>query len=144
MSFEIKFTGKRVDDGELGEIGFGDLDEQFVAPVEYWSKEKYETQWKEAVGRIVNSRDDTSSMLIISMHDPRQANFLVAWSLYKIDNRVYAQNSLIFMNSLKQPFNERMIYDSVPERETISEDTGEPISEWRLSVDDLATWLSRK
>ena len=144
MSFEIKFIGKSTDEGELGEIEVDDLDEQFVVPITYWDKQKYESQWQEAIERIVNSRSDANSMLVVSIHDPKEANFIVVWPLYKINNKVYVQNSLIFMDNLKQPFNEQMIYSFVPERGTISEDTGEPISEWQISLDDLATWLSRK
>ncbi len=143
MSFSIKFTGSHSTNEELGEIALDDFNETIVIPTEYWSKEKYEHQWKEAITRIVSSDDDISSMLMVSMYDPQKANFLVAWPLYKIGSSVYVQNNLIFMNTLRRPFNEQRIYDFVPQRETISEDTGEPISEWQLSLDDLKTWLSK-
>lgn len=147
MSFEIKFIGEHTNGGEIGEVVLDNLEslnERFLAPTDYWGKEEYEKQWTDAIERIVNTDTDISSMLIVSMPDLSKADVIEAWPLYKVGKNIYLQNAWIDKEMLAEEINEDDLFKYVPIRETVSEDTGEPISEWQLSLDDLKSWLSTK
>lgn len=142
MPFSIKFVGKNSINESLGEIISDGLDETIVIPTDFWSEDTYERQWKEAIERVSVSEGDIASMLLTSMHDPKGANYLECWPIYKVDGSVYLRNSLIFINESNNSINEQNLYNFVPPRETVSEDTGESISEWELNPKDLRDWLS--
>jgi len=142
MSFAIRFIGQKADEGEYGEITLGDFSEHFIAPTDYWGMRAYEKQWREAVRRVVDSDSDIDSMLIISMPNLSEADVIESWPLYKVGSNVFVQNSRIDQELLDEKIDEENLYKIIPPRETISKDTGEPISEWKLSLGDLKDWLS--
>lgn len=122
-------------------ISVGDFTEEFLASMSYWDRSKYEKQWAEGLFKIIQG--EAKSCLVACMYDPENANFISIWSLYNLHNAVVVQNNLIFIDELDTKFNERNLYLSIPERETVTED-GEPISEWYTSKEEIMDYLKAK
>jgi hypothetical protein len=124
-----------------GSIKIGDFEERFESSLEFWTKPLYECQWSGGVKRIVDGAP--SSCLITSITNPRTANFIEWWALYRLSAReVAVQNQLLFLDALQSPFDELNPYLSIGERKTVSEN-GQSISEWRISVESLRDFLRR-
>ena len=115
----------------VGSLTIGDFSEQLHCSLSYWTRERYEAQWKEALSRLVNG--ESSSALVTSMHDPRFANFIRWWVMYRDLEIVQIQEHILFLRELDTPLDESDLYASVPDRETETED-GERVSEWVLPV----------
>ncbi|WP_193368588.1 hypothetical protein [Pelagibius marinus] len=129
-------------DGEkiaLGSIKLGNFQEDFHASLSHWDQERYRSQWKEALERLVKGED--KSALVTSMYDPDKANFITWWPLYRDGDCVLVQNQLLFLAELAKPFSEAQPYKSVPRRETTTED-GEAISEWTIDLSDIEEFLA--
>jgi hypothetical protein len=124
----------------LGEIVIGRFREQFAAPVAYWKPNEYERQWVEGIERIL--RQHESSCLVTAMRDPKHADHISVWPLYRAGNVVYVQNHIVVFSELRQPFDGNAPYASIRERETLSDD-GAPISEWTTQVSVLRRFLHR-
>lgn len=100
--------------------------------------EEYKSQWKDAVRRILLGHQ--KSCLVTSMLNPVEAVYIIIWPLYRRKDIIYIHNNIFFLDSLTEPFDLTNLYNSVPERETVSEG-GEPISEWCVPINDLSLWL---
>lgn len=145
MAFSITFLDEAIRDNEAekaryGQIVIGTFHERFFAPLHYWAASDYEHHWKESLTRITGS--GSVSCLITSMYDPEKPNFIFWWPMYRIEDQVFIQNHILFLNELLEPFNESDPCQSVRERRTVDED-GNRISEWSVSIDDIASFLSR-
>lgn len=138
MVFSLKFTSELSETAALAEIEVDDLKELLEVPTTYWTKQDYINQWREAVGRIINAESD-KSILFVSMLDPKKANFLFTWPMYRYNDTVFIQNHLLFLKDLPEKFDEGDPYASIPIRETASDDN-EPISEWEIDIIDLKKW----
>jgi hypothetical protein len=123
----------------LGSLQIGDFVENFHAPLSYWDRKKYLSQWCEALERLIDG--ESHSALVTSMYDPRTANFIRWWPLYRIGDSVHFQEHALLMDDLEQPFDETDIYKSVPRHETTSEDDGR-ISEWVAKLSDIEVYLA--
>lgn len=143
MSFEIKFINEKMDGEEVGEITIGDFKETFLVSIDNWNKKRYEEQWVRAIKRIVHSDvdDNINSALVTSIPDFSKEDMIEYWPLYKINNVVYVQNYWADAGPLKESITDENIYKFIRPRETFSESTGQPISEWQVSLDDLRHWL---
>jgi hypothetical protein len=144
MAFSIKLLLEPVPGIEpsgtasLGLIEIGPFQERFKASLTYWNADDYQRHWGQAVARIVQS--STTSCLISSMYDPKNANFIVWYPMYRVDDTVFIQNQILFLDELPLPFDENDPFSSVPERRTTS-DRGELLSEWSVPLEDLKTFL---
>jgi hypothetical protein len=144
--FSIEFTEEAATAsgvGGLARFGIIQLDmerERFLAPLSYWSVADYERQWRAAVRRIVDGQPRAA--LITSLADPSLADFVEWWPLYRVGQTVSVQNQLLFLDSLREPFDPADPYPHVSELRTRSED-GQAISEWRITLADLEQFLSR-
>jgi hypothetical protein len=144
MTFSISFVdytlpSYKVDEQtRLGLICIGDLKEHFIAPLSCWSENDYKVHWRQSLERVV--ADETTSALIVSMHDPVTANLITWWPMYRIGEIIYFQNHLLFLEKLTAPFDVISPYKSVEERQTITED-GNKISEWEVSVQSIKNFL---
>ncbi len=118
----------------LGSLELNNSIENFQSSLSYWQREDYIFQWKEALDRIL--RGENKSAIVTTMYNPEKANFLFWWVIYLIKDEVYIQNHVLFLNELKEKFNENNIYKFVPSRE-VQNDEGEVISEWRLELSDI-------
>ncbi|XVJ69128.1 MAG: hypothetical protein HEQ39_05355 [Rhizobacter sp.] len=136
--FTINFKGTPFErNGEnllLGSIEGPGLSEDFWSPLNYWQAEQYRAQWKDGVARLLGG---DSSALVVSMRDPKQANFINWWLLYPVENQVHLQNQMLLLEDLKQPFNEEDIYSFIRPYRAYSED-GEKLSEWKFPMTDIS------
>lgn len=114
-----------------GSLIIGDFKEDFHASLSYWDRNRYLSQWKEGLERLL--RRENYSAVVTTMYDPSTANFIFWWVMYLIGNDVYIQNHVLFLDELDKPFDETDLYSFVPEREIQTEE-GEPISEWSVSL----------
>ncbi|WP_405520383.1 hypothetical protein [Streptomyces canus] len=117
-----------------GRIVVGDFTETFRAELTFWGPEQYERSWARALRRLEEA-DVTTSCLVSSITDPKTANFIFCWVLYRVQDEVFVQNSLILLEELDRSFDPDTPWFSVGPREVIDED-GNRISEW---CTDIAT-----
>lgn len=142
MGFSISFLsdpGPGLDASEEtrpGLIELGSFQERFVSSLSYWNVDDYQRHWTQAVMRIVGS--SRTSCLITSMYDPAMANFIFWYPMYRVDNTVYVQNQILFLDSLSSPFDEHDPFSSVSER-NVSE-YGQLISEWAIEVGEMESF----
>lgn len=121
-------------EGDLVNQGFfkiGDFEESFQASLSYWNRNRYVSQWREALNRLLDGKK--SSAIITTMHDPNTANFIFWWVMYLVGDDVYIQNHVLFLDELERPIDENNLYRFIPERETQTEE-GEKISEWVIGI----------
>ncbi|MCX4452872.1 hypothetical protein OOK58_12335 [Streptomyces sp. NBC_01728] len=115
-----------------GRIVVGDFTEAFPMDLTFWDSEHYEKSWANALRRLEGA-DVATSCLVSSITDPKTANFVFCWPLYRIRDDVFAQNSLIILNELDNAFDPESPWLSVGPREIVDED-GNKISEWRTDI----------
>ena len=142
--FAIEFIGNpRVEFGEparRGRITLGDFSEEFVAPLVFWSAEDYRKQWVEAAERIMNGQP--CSCFVAAMRESLRGGPVFLWPAYKDGEVVFVQHRFLSPETVTGGFEPSNPYAQVGERRTLSED-GEPISEWQVSVEDMAGYLRR-
>jgi len=142
MQFNISFLNRKIKrNNELGSITMGDFTEDLIIPTSRWSKEDYERQWAEALHSLME-KDEASTALITEIYPQGTAVYVNTWPIYRIGGDIYVQNRLIILDDYPE-FAPENLQDYVHERETISED-GDSLSEWKLSVGDIKTWLESK
>lgn len=121
----------------LGQIQIGKFRERFMMPIEYWTIEDYEEQWKEGLDRI---KVYDQSCLITAIQDPKWDPFLEWWALYKEGNTIFVQNYLfpaeVYQEIIgSKLFTRETCYQFIPARETVTEE-GEKVAEWKISLGD--------
>jgi hypothetical protein len=140
--FAIEFIGNpQTAFGELaarGRITLGEFSEEFVAPLVFWTVDDYQRQWREAAGRILNGCE--RSCFVASMRESPLDAVIFLWTAYKDGRTVYIQHKLVMPELVKGGFDTSNPYAQVGERRTMSEE-GEQISEWQVSVGDVARFL---
>jgi hypothetical protein len=143
--FNIAFLNKNVTSEEKRqkasyvEITIGNFKELILSSHDYWRREQYKNQWHEGLKRIIDG--ELQSCIIGSMYNPKKANFINMWPVYKIKNKIYIQNMILFLKEIKKPFDEKNIYSYIPSRVTVNEE-GKKISEWHISIKDLMKFLN--
>lgn len=118
----------------IGKIRIGSFSETFHVPLSYWTRDKYRSQWKAAIYKLIHGENKVA--LITSMYSPKNANFILWWKMYRIEENIHIQNQVLFMEDLDKEFDEENIYQFIPERRTLTED-GDSISEWIISLKDI-------
>lgn len=145
MAFSINFLPDPVsnlkpnEEASYGLITIGSFQERFIAPLHYWKTKDYENHWKIAINRII--KNEQQSCLITSMYDPQNANFIIWWPMYRLDENIHIQNNILFFNQLGKPFEINAPFSFVPNHEILTED-GEKISEWIISIKDLESFIN--
>jgi hypothetical protein len=143
MGFGIRFVNDQIihEDNErclCGTILLGDLDEEaFHAPISYWTRLNYEQHWRDGLLRILSGAE--SSCLITLMYDPRLANFINWWPMYRVDDLVMVQNHLLFMDQLSVAFDEKNPFQSIKPRQTVTPE-GEKVSEWSIEIGEIQSF----
>jgi hypothetical protein len=122
-----------------GARGLGDFAESFHASLAYWSPRDYRRSWREAIVRLMDGT--TPSAFVTSMEDPEVANFIRWWPMFLVDREVRIHEHLLFLDQLAAPLDATNLFASVPAYSSHS-DEGEPISEWRLPVESLASFMA--
>lgn len=121
-----------------GVIELGSFKEEFLADVGFWSRRDYERQWRDGLNRTLKGK--VRSCLVTSITDPKRANFITWWPIYRIAEVVYVQNQNLLMKNMRSPFNPLNPYSHIPPRKSTTP-SGESISEWSVTIDDIRTFL---
>jgi hypothetical protein len=139
MAFSIKLVPDKIitcDDGEavFGLITLGNFREHFTSALGYWSVDDYLQHWKQALDRIIN--EEPTSCLITSMLDPKTASFIFWWPMYRVEDFVFIQNQIFFLNQSQIKFGGKDPFSFVPARQVVNED-GLQVSEWSVPILDV-------
>jgi hypothetical protein len=140
--FYIGFTTGTRTDGSGGRYAEGELtlgrdSERFQSDLGTLSMRDYEAHWRDAISRLLAGK--SSSVLVTSYRAPG-AGFHVAWPMWREGGTVYFQERLFPNDQLPRPFDPALVYDVVGDRRTVAEE-GERISEWRVPLERLATFV---
>lgn len=134
-------TGARMNEEGLryaeGELTLGRDRERFRSDLGTWSTRDYETQWHEAISRLLSGK--SSSVLITSYRGPEAGDHL-AWPMWREGPTICFQKGLLLTEQLPRPFDPAMIYDLVGDRRAIDE-AGGRLPEWRVPLEQLATFI---
>jgi len=143
-NFSIKLTSDFIveedsnDKYQYGIIKIDDFQEKFLSSLSFWSSDDYIKHW---FCSLKNLGANSKSGLIIDMYDPKKAEIIEWWILYKVNNLVYLQNSLLFSNKLNNVFDLECISEYVPERQTQTSE-GDWISEWCISISSIENFIA--
>lgn len=122
-----------------GEIIIKDHKETFIMPLDWWTINDYQKQWKEGIARI---KTHDSSCLVATIQDLNIRPWVEMWVLYKEGTKIFIQNHLISGNDFREmastrpEFNLETCYDYIEPRRTVFDD-GDQISEWVIDLSDL-------
>ncbi|VTR97012.1 hypothetical protein [Tuwongella immobilis] len=122
---------------------FNEEYEKCSVPVGYWSRSDYVRHWIAALSHVIETR--TPGALVTSIHDPAFAANLVAWVAYPLSDGVVKVQQRFLLHNVYVHDRTGIRHDMLPSRGGLSSDI-EPVSEWTVSLDDLAearTKLSR-
>ncbi|WUV15843.1 hypothetical protein OG352_13450 [Streptomyces sp. NBC_01485] len=108
----------------------------------FWSESDYLQSWCRAL-RELGSGTAVTSCLVASITDPEVSNFLFCWPLYREGEKVFVQNSVIFLDELVETFNVEEPWRFVGPRRAVSE-YGDRISEWSTDISEVEKFLSLK
>jgi hypothetical protein len=117
-----------------GLIVLGDSTEDFLSNLREWTESQYREQWARSIRSLVEGK--RKAVLITTFSSPTVASHLEWWALYRLGERVFAQNQLVFFDNLKSEFDAHRAVEFLRDRQTENEE-GLPISEWSVSMDDL-------
>jgi len=141
--FDIQFIAEEpevIDEGEdaylalRGRTMLGEYQEEFLAPLGYWSRVDYQRQWVEAARRLLAGAERTGFFT---------SAFQFWWIMWREGAAVYVHEQAMVEDSLIAPFDPADPYHQIGERYTVSED-GAEVSEWRLSVADIEEFVTRR
>jgi len=132
-----KFSSERNEKIALGEITLENFSEKYESSLSFWRIEDYETQWIEAAKRIIEF-DQTA--FITDLDNPKTSNFITWWEAWKIEEEIFVQNQLLFLNQLSDSFHIKNPYKFIGNRTTETKDC-EQISEWKISLEDIENFL---
>lgn len=146
MSFSIDFVPvaeyEPVVGYALGCLRLGDEREYFRASLSYWGKEDYQAHWHKAVTRII--RNEGPSALLTDAIPPEEANFISWWMMWRMDDMAVFQEGLLMMEDLTEPFSLDNPHAFVGQYNGNLFDDGSKISEWRVPVHELESFINRE
>lgn len=138
MSFDISLEKEPIEafgaQVLVGRIKMEGVEECFHSPVSYWRREEYLQSWYSSLCQGINEK--RHSVLVTSMLDPKNSNFVMVWVLYYVGENVYIQNSVVFLDEVGPGFYLNDVNSYVGVRETCNED-GVEISEWVVPLSEV-------
>ncbi|MGH1344916.1 MAG: hypothetical protein ACRBN8_25375 [Nannocystales bacterium] len=135
MSFSIRLTPTERDATlGMGIIVIDGFQETFRTDLSFWSATTYKKHWFEAARRVVEQGN--GALFISSITDPSTSNFISVWPCYRVQDMVFFQHHVLFLDELEEPFDPLSPHDSLPTREAVTED-GETISQWVTNITEL-------
>ena len=126
------------DEVALGIIQIGDYVESFESDLSYWSAGEYAKQWAAAIRGLVHVG---RAVLVTSMVEPSNSNFIRCWVIYALGDVAAFQEHIIFTENLSATFDPWHAERSVSNRRTCTVD-GDQISEWQCLVSDVLAFAS--
>lgn len=140
--FAIDFIRKpKIEYGELvcrGRITLGNFSEEFISPLAVWAEDEYRKQWHQAAERIMNGY--MQSCFVTAMRKSPSDGTIFIWPAYHVGETVHIQHKLVMPDTVKGTFDPFDPYTQITERQILSED-GLAISEWKVSIKDIARFL---
>jgi CdiI N-terminal domain len=140
--FNVEFVGSpQIEFGELaarGRITLRDFSEEFVAPLIFWAADDYRRQWRDAAERILSGCE--RSCFVAAMRQSPLYGAIFLWPAYRDGEVVYIQHKLLLPQLVRGSFDPSNPYAQIDERRALS-DESEQISEWQVSVGDIARFL---
>ena len=136
MSLTIHFINKTNygADVAVGEVALDDFVERFEASLIFWDTDRYESQWRQGIDRLLDGAP--KSCLITSILEPKYEHFRTWWVLYRDGQQVLVQNQLLLLDVFGSGFDPDQPYASIRDRVSLSAE-GERISEWSINFDDI-------
>jgi hypothetical protein len=140
--FRIRFFTPAVVNGEGwrhagGELVLGDVRLCFLVDLTAWDMRDYGQQWHDGIARL--ARGETSTALMTA-YNGRDGRSHVMWALWSDTTRVYIQEHAVLPAELDAPFDPSNPYEHIGEH-IPSAESGLPISEWHIPIDELRTAL---
>lgn len=80
----------------IGEIKIGEFRETFIMPLDWWTIENYEKQWREGIERIKHCDE---SCLVTTVQNLETLPQIDWWILYKQDGKIFVYNQML-MNEI--------------------------------------------
>ncbi|HKU61978.1 MAG TPA: hypothetical protein VJQ44_12220, partial [Gemmatimonadales bacterium] len=142
--FNLELLGPPEGAGERlfnwGRITLGHFQEDFQAPLYDWAAGDYEAQWMEAAERLV----DGAAVAVFLTHMVHQsAEYHIGWPAWREGNGIWVQERLFLATDLAGAFDPSAPEAHVGDRAERSIE-GLPISQWRVSLADVAQYLDRR
>jgi len=136
MSLTIHFINKTNygADVAVGEVALDDFVERFEASLIFWDTDRYESQWRQGIDRLLDGAP--KSCLITSILEPKYEHFGTWWVLYRDGQQVLVQNQLLLLDVFGSGFDPDQPYASIRDRVSLCAE-GERISEWSINFDDI-------
>ena len=137
QQLNIKITDKKIRTIKkipyvVGKITIQDFIETFDIPIDWWSIEDYEYQWKHGLERL---NDHAQSCLVTKIYNPHKGAFIDWWLLYKENHTVFIRNEILFRDSYDStigtnPFTPETCYTFIHPRTPNFLEDGSEVSEW--------------
>jgi contact-dependent growth inhibition (CDI) system CdiI-like immunity protein len=144
VMFNLELLGAPEGAGERlfnwGRITLGHFQEDFQAPLYDWAPGDYEAQWVEAAERLVQG----APVVVFLTHMVHAtAPYHIGWPAWREGEVVIVQERLFVASQLPGPFDPAAPEAHLGPRCERSVE-GQPISQWRITVGDVAQFLDRR
>lgn len=140
--FEIRFVDRQCQvqhiteslrDAGRGEITIGGFKEIFYSPLELWSCNDYEIQWREGYSRIIQG--SRTSYFVTGVHPTAIADFVEVFMAWRVAQEYRFQQSVLpFSDDF---LNKKLNYDIIGEYSWYTEDGDRIEDDWKIRTCDL-------
>jgi hypothetical protein len=142
--FDIELLGRPEGEGDAlfnwGRLTLGHFREEFQAPLFEWAPGDYAAHWLETARRLVQGAP--VAVFLTHMLRP-DAPYHLGWPAWREGDRIYVQERLFLREQLGDTFDPEHPEVHAGPRQRISVE-GEPISEWQVTLADVAAFLERR
>ncbi|HEV2601331.1 MAG TPA: hypothetical protein VGT41_03465 [Candidatus Babeliales bacterium] len=122
----------------LGEIQIGSFKETFRMPLDFWSIEQYEEQWKEGIERL-KTYDTSCLVMMVQGPGPEMQPWAKLWMIYNVGGEIYMKDAIILSSYFKKvykdrPFTPQTCYSLISKR-------GDGAQKWDVDLQDLLRFV---
>ena len=144
--FSITFTDEPLeypfDDPSIpaapGKLVLGKSEEEFLANLAVWGKPDYQFHWAHELKALLGGNSKVA--LVVSYNDPNAASNMEIWRVYRDGDWAHFQNQILWYSSLPDGFEISKINRYIEDR-VITDENGNRISEWNVSIRDIELFL---
>lgn len=118
----------------LGEIQIDSFKETFRMPLDFWTIEQYEEQWKEGIERL---KTNDKSCLVLAVQGPgsEMQPWAELWMIYNVSGEIYMKDAIILSSYFKKVYKDRAFtpqtcYSLISKR-------GDDAQKWDIDLQDL-------